>query len=114
MTTDTSFASELAAPLDLLETHVESFLGQFRASGYAARTLRNKRRIATSFVRWTRRKQLAVQDLNESHVAAFVKRSPRRRKARVALELSVLRPFLVHLRIEGLVRTPRRVLSPLL
>ena len=106
MTTDSFLASELGPPLYLLKTHVESFLGQLRASGYAERTLSKKRWIATSFVRWTRRKRLAVQDLNESHVTAFVKRSPRRRKARVAFELSVLRPFLGYLRLEAAVPTP--------
>ena len=112
MTTDTFLASELGPPLGLLETHVESFLGQLRASGYAARTLRKKRWITTSFVRWTRRKRLAVQDLNESHVTAFVKRSPRRRKARVAFKLSVLRPFLGYLRIEAAVPIPSTCIEP--
>ena len=112
MTTEPSLASDFAAPLDPLDFHVESFLKQLRASGYASRTLRRKRWIATIFVRWTRRKQLAIRDLNEANIAAFLKRSPRRRKARAAFELSVLRPFLAHLRMEGCVRSSTACMQP--
>lgn len=84
-----------------IETHVESFLECLRAAGYAERTLRKKRCTAEAFGRWITRDQVAFVDLNESHVAAFVERSPRPPKNRVVCELATLRPFLGHLRTEA-------------
>lgn len=106
MSVEARIASEHGPRLGLLETHVESFLEHLRAAGYAERTLRKKRSIAASFTRWSRRRQVAVQDLNESHVDAFMKRSPRRRKARVRFELAIVRLFLGYLRLEAGVPTP--------
>ena len=82
----------------------------FAAAGYAERTLRKKRTVARAFARWTRRKQIAVDDLNDSHIAAFVARSPRRRKAHVKFELAVMRLFFEYLRgYAGLQRPPSQV-----
>ncbi len=106
MSVDTLIESGNGLSLGLLETHIESFLKHLRAAGYAECTLRKKRPIVASFVRWTRRKQVSVENLNESLIAAFEKRSPRRRKARVALEMAVLRLFLGYLRPEAGVPTP--------
>jgi site-specific recombinase XerD len=90
----------------LPEAQVESFLKHLRAAGYAEGTLRKKRPIVASFARWTRHKQVAVGKLDESYIAAFVDRPPRKRKARVRLELAVLRLFLDYLRLEARVPTP--------
>ncbi len=106
MSVDTIIVSKDGPPVGLLDTHVESFLRHLRAAGYAERTLRKKRTIAASFVRWTKRERVAVKNLNESHVAAFLKRSPRRRKARVTFELAILRPFLGYLRLDAGVPAP--------
>jgi integrase/recombinase XerD len=58
-----------------------------------------KRTVARAFARWTRRKQIAaVNDLNDGHIAAFVARSPRRRKAHVRFELAAMRLFFGYLR----------------
>lgn len=112
MTIDTFLAPEDGPPLGLLGTHVESFLEYLRSAGYAERTLRKKRWIAASFTQWTRGKQVAIGDLNESHVAAFVERSRQRRKARVSFELAVLRLFLGYLRLEAVVPSlPLRIES---
>jgi integrase/recombinase XerD len=92
--------------LGLLGTHVENFLRHLRAAGYAESTLHKKRPIVVSFARWTKRKQIGVENLNESHIAAFEKRSPRRRKAQTTLEMAVLRLFLGYLRLEAGVPTP--------
>jgi integrase/recombinase XerD len=99
-------ASEDGPSGGLLDAYVQSFLSHLRAAGYAERTVRNKRPIAASFVRWTRRKQVVVEDLNESHIVAYTKRSPRKRKARVRFELAVLRLFLEYLFSETDVRPP--------
>lgn len=106
MSVNTLIESKDGPPVGLLDTHVESFLRHLRAVGYAERTLSRKRTIAASFVRWTKRKWVALKDLNESHVAAFVKRLPRRRKVRVAFELAALKPFLGYLRLEAGVPAP--------
>jgi site-specific recombinase XerD len=89
-----------------LDTHVEAFLTHLHAEGYTERTLRRKRSVAESFARWTVQKQLAVEDLNDSHIAAFVERAPRRRKTRIAFERATLRPFLEYLRAEAGVPNP--------
>jgi len=106
MSVETLIASKDGPPVGLLDTHVESFLRHLRAAGYAERTLSKKRSIVASFLRWTRFKQVLLEDLNESHLAAFVKRSPRRRKGRATFELAALRLFLKYLRFEAGVSTP--------
>src|SRR3954465_5549566 len=95
MTTPTS---EGGTPGRLLDDHIEPFLKHLRGAGYAERTLRKKRTVARAFARWTRRKQIAVDDLNDDHIAAFAARSPRRRKAHVKFELAVVRLLFEYLR----------------
>ncbi len=106
MSVETLIASKDGPAVGLLDTHVESFLRHLRTVGYAERTLSKKRSIAASFVRWIRCKQVLLEDLNESHIAVFVKRSPRRRKGRATFELAVLRPFLRYLRLEAGIPAP--------
>jgi integrase/recombinase XerD len=92
---------------NLLDNQIEPFLKHLRAAGYAQRTLRKKRTVARAFVRWTRRKQIALKDLNDGHIAAFVSRSPRNRKAHVKAELAVMRLLFEYLRgYAGLQRPP--------
>src|SRR5438477_9527020 len=95
MTTSTL---EGVTPESLLDDHIEPFLKHLRAAGYAERTLRKKRTVAKAFARWTRRKQIAGNDLNDGHISAFVARSPRRRKAHVKFELAAMRLFFEYLR----------------
>ena len=98
---------EDGTPEHLLDNHIEPFLKHLRAAGYAERTLRKKRTVARAFARWTRRKQIVLNDLNDGHIAAFVARSPRRRKAHVKFELAVMRLFFGYLRGHaGLQRPP--------
>lgn len=106
MTTGNIFASEGGPHLGLGDTHVNSFLAHLRAQGYAERTLRKKRSVAASFARWTVIKQIAVGDVNESHLSAFVDRLPRRRMAYAKFEMAVLQAFLKYLRAEAGVPIP--------
>jgi hypothetical protein len=54
-----------------------------------------------------RPKQIALNDLNDGHIAAFVARSPRNRKAHVKVELAVMRLLFEYLRsYAGLQRPP--------
>jgi integrase/recombinase XerD len=95
MTTPTS---EGGTPGSLLDDHIEPFLKHLRAAGYAERTLRKKRTVAKAFARWARRKQIAGDDLNDGHIAAFASRSPLNRKAHVKFELAVMRLLFEYLR----------------
>jgi site-specific recombinase XerD len=82
--------SESGRVLGLLDTQVEFFFAHLRDAGYADRTLRKKRSVARSFSQWTRRKKVAVEDLDESHAAAFLRRYSRRQKAVTALRRGTL------------------------
>ena len=93
--------SEDGTPERLLDDVIEPFLEQLRDAGYAERTLRKKRTVTKAFARWVKRKPIAMADLNDGHVAAFVARSPRKRKAHVKFELAVLRLFFRYLRAEA-------------
>src|SRR5437867_4396418 len=106
MTIDTFLTSKDSRPPGLFDTDIEPFLRHLRAAGYAERTLRKKRSVATSFARWTRRNQVAVEDLNEYHLTAFAERLPQRQKASVKFELAALRRFLEYLRAEARVPIP--------
>ncbi len=114
MSVETLIESKDGPPVGLLDTHVGLFLKRLRAAGYAERTLSKKRAITESFVRWIRREGGIVTDLDESHLAAFVNRSPERKIIRINFELAGLRPFLKHLRQEAIVPEPAPVndLSP--
>jgi integrase/recombinase XerD len=90
----------------LLDDHIEPFLKQLRDTGYAERTLRKKRTVARAFTRWMKRKEIAVKDLNDSHLAAFVARSPVRRKACVKSERAVLRLLFEYLRSQAGLQRP--------
>lgn len=97
---------ESAPVLGLLDTHVEAFLAHLRAAGYADRTLQKKRSVAQSFVRWTRCTEVAVEDLKESHIAAYLGRCPPRRKAQAAFESAAVRLFFGYLHLNGAVPPP--------
>lgn len=96
MSTQTIVVSREGPPLGFLDTHVESFLGQLRATGYAERTLRKKRSILRAFTRWSKTEQLVCEQIGESHVAAFVKQLPKHQRLP---RQSVLHAFLAHLRM---------------
>src|SRR5215472_4595631 len=90
--------TEDGRPPCLLDGQIEHFLESLRNSGYAEPTVRKKRSVARAFVRWAKRKRIATDDLNDTHVTAFVTRSRRKRKARVKFELAAMRLFFDYLR----------------
>jgi site-specific recombinase XerD len=94
----TATTLEQVTPATLLEGHIELFLKQLRSAGYAETTLRKKRTVARAFAQWMRRRQIAVEDLKDDHLVAFVTRSPRRRKACAQFELGVMRLLFEYLR----------------
>ncbi len=90
--------SKESPPPYLSSDHIHSFLNHLRSNGYGEKTLRKKKSVITSFVRWAVEKKLAVDDLNETHLAAFVERSAKRTKDRVNFERAALQPFFTHLK----------------
>jgi integrase/recombinase XerD len=93
-------------PERLLDDHIEPFIKHLRVAGYAERTLRKKRTVARAFARWMRRKQIGVDELNDSHLAAFVARSPRRRMAHVKFERAAMRLLFEYLRSQAGLQRP--------
>ena len=73
MTTD---RLEDGMPSDLLNSHIEEFLGQLRTAGYAERTIRKKRLIVAAFARWMKLQRIALDRLVDSDIVAFVKGCP--------------------------------------
>ncbi len=83
--------------MELSDNLTNSFLTYLRTRGYAERTLCKKKSVVASFLRWTMEKQFTVDELNESHLSAFVDRLPQRQKTRIKFEMSALKPFLKHI-----------------
>jgi integrase/recombinase XerD len=89
----------------LLDALIPSFLEQLQAAGYAKKTCRDKRAVLGTFADWLRRGHTTVQEVNESHVTAFLKRT-RARPGRVKFERAALSGLLKHGRRVGMVSAP--------
>jgi site-specific recombinase XerD len=83
--------------------HVDAFVRALREAGYSERSVRSRRPVAVSFVRWSQRKRLTVSKIDESHVTAFLGRVSGRSRTRdqAALERAAVRRFLRHIRGDG-------------
>src|SRR6266571_7521727 len=97
-------AQKAAAFLRPLAVHVDSFLDDLRAAGYAPPAVTKRRSIVTAFSRWTEAEHVAVPDLSDAHLAGFLKRRPHGGDARK--ERAALRRFLAHARARGLCAPP--------
>lgn len=86
---------------DGLEVHLAEFLSTLAMAGYAENTQHDKRRLIMSFIRWTRDARLAVADLDDAHVGAFLARPSRRRCKHGDPQRIALHQFLEHLRSVG-------------
>jgi hypothetical protein len=82
---------------------VADFLAGFARAGYAEKTQHDKRRAVVPFVRWQRDARIAVADLDEACVDAFLARPSRRRCKYRDPAQAALRQFLAHLRLVGVV-----------
>ena len=82
----------------LPDRHIEAFLEQLRPARYTEGTLSKKLRVLTAFARWMKSETIALAHLDESTIAAFVRRSTGAPAARVQFELAVLRLLLAYLR----------------
>ena len=86
-----------AGPPTGLDAYVRSFLSCLRAAGYTEKTLEDRRRPLSAFVDWLAKRQVSIGDVDESQVAAFLRRLKRGRQ----VARRSLRGFLVHLRREA-------------
>lgn len=92
-----------------LDRRVESFVERLRMAGYASESIQIKRLIASAFVLWARRRDLSVEECDESHVVGFLRRGGRRSRDRIIDERATVRLFLRHIRgQEGVHHTPLR------
>src|SRR6266545_4756844 len=90
-----------SAVADGLNAHLTEFLATLVTAGYAGTTQHDKRRLIVPFIRWAREVELAVADLDEACVDAFLARPSRRRCEHGDPERAALHQFLEHLRIVG-------------
>jgi len=88
------------------EVCLKAFLATFAKAGYAKKTQDDKRRAVVPFLRWVRDARIAVADLDEADLAAFLSRPSRRRLKHHDPARSALHQFLAHLRSVG-VAPPR-------
>ena len=78
--------------------HVELFLHQLRAAGYAEHTLGRKRFALRGLAQWAEGKGITITDLRDRHVAIFLKRSSGRVKDFVAGQRRAIQQFLRFIR----------------
>jgi len=101
------FESRLPPSGDPPDARIESFVERLRMEGYASESIRVKRLIASAFVLWARRRDLPVEECDEFHVVAFIRRREHRSTDRVVDERASVRLFLRHIRgQEGVRHTP--------
>jgi len=95
-----------SAVTDGLDVHLTEFLATLGKAGYAEKTQHDKERLVGHFIRWTRDAGIAVADVDEACVDAFLACPSRRRyKHRTALQQLV-----EHLRSVAV--APQRRLEP--
>jgi integrase/recombinase XerD len=91
---------------DGFDVHLSVFVAILAKDGYAEKTQHDKERLIAPFIRWVRGAGIAVKDVDEACVDAFLACPSRRRyKHRTALQ-----QFVEHLRIVEAV--PQRRLEP--
>jgi len=93
---------------DDLDAHLVEFLMTLARTRYAGKTQHDKDRLIAPFIRWVRESGIAVADVNESKVEAFLACPMRRRYG----QRSALRQFVEHLRHAGAVPPPASEPSP--
>ncbi|MCP4037478.1 MAG: tyrosine-type recombinase/integrase [bacterium] len=79
---------------DDLDVHLTVFIGNLAKAGYAERTRRNKERLILPFIRWVCEAGIAVNDVGEACLDAFLVCPSRRRYG----HRSALQQFVEHLR----------------
>lgn len=93
-----------------LGRYVDSFTDHLVGLGYAVATIRSQRQLLGSFDRWMARHHLAVPDLNERAVDAFLHKSRSRCRGQRG-STSTLSRLLAYLRAQGATISPTPVLD---
>lgn len=88
-----------------LGPHVDSFAEHLVVVGYAQATIRSQLQLVAACDRWMARHQIAIADLDEHMVAAFLD-EPRCRRRRQRGSASTLGRLLVQLRAQGAILSP--------
>ncbi len=109
MTQDILPTAVVGSASGLRKIHVQSFMADLKASGYAACKFRDKRRIILHFVGWTQTTQIPTTEVNEFYVTEYLKSAGGPSKARLAFKRALLLGFLRHLRKKGVVPNPQEV-----
>lgn len=91
-----------------LGPHVESFAGHVVVLGYAQATIRSQLQLVAACDHWMARHQIAIADLDERVVDAFLD-EPRFRRRRQRGSASTLGRLLAHLRAQGAILSPAPV-----
>jgi len=99
-------------PRELLDAAIPSFLKQLASAGYAKKTCRDKHAVLRTFADWLPHGPITSQEVNESHVAAFLKRTPRPRPGRMKFERAALSGLLKYLRRIGRISPPASLAAP--
>ena len=97
---------------ELLDAAIPSFLKQLESAGYAKKTCRDKRAVFRTFADWLPHGPITVHEVNESHVAAFLKRTPRPLPGRMKFERAALSGLLKYLRRIGMISSPTSLAAP--
>jgi site-specific recombinase XerD len=100
-----------SAVADGRDVYLAEFLAKLVAAGYAEKTQQAKRRLIVPFIRWALDARIAVADLDEAWVGAFLARPSRRRCKHGDPERAAVHQFLEHLRDVG-VTPPCRSMKP--
>lgn len=106
MITNTPATLEEHAPGGLLDGAIASFLEQLQTAGYVTKSLRDKRSVVRTFADWLRRRHIAVEAIDESQIAAFLKRTSGTLPRRLKYKHAALSGFLKYLRRVGMISAP--------
>ncbi len=106
MITSTPATVEEHPPSGPLDGAIVSFLAQLQTTGYATESVRNKRTVVRTFAHWLQRKHITIEAIDESHIAAFLKRPPGRLPGRLKYKHAALSGFLKYLRRAGMIHAP--------
>lgn len=106
MITNTLATLEEHASDGLLDGAIASFLDQLQRAGYVKKSLRDKRTVVRTFADWLRRRHIAVDAIDESQIAAFLKRTSGTVPRRLKYKHAALAGFLKHLRGVGMISAP--------
>lgn len=90
----------------LLQTHVEPFMAEQKAAGYAPGTLSTKRASLYRFLNWRRRRRVPVPEPDEAEAALFIRRACPLAPGHRCLARRALGGFLQYLRRRGLIAVP--------